>query len=88
MRKRGVHAEEQRLEAGRRAHGEHAIHVRDAGGVEAQRLVERRRALPSRKEGMRSGVRCGLGGRVEVAGRRVGRGGGANGMYKMSPAQG
>eukprot|EP00964_Phaeocystis_antarctica_P125261 scaffold88885_cov49-Phaeocystis_antarctica.AAC.3 len=27
------------------AHFEHAAHVRDAGGVEAQRLVERRRAL-------------------------------------------
>ena len=28
------------------AHGEHPCHVRDAGGVEAQRLVERCRALP------------------------------------------
>eukprot|EP00964_Phaeocystis_antarctica_P140615 scaffold105480_cov45-Phaeocystis_antarctica.AAC.1 len=28
------------------AHVEHVAHVRDAGGVEAQRLVERRRALP------------------------------------------
>ena len=45
-RKRGAHAEDRRLE-GRRAHGEHGKHVRDAGGVEAQRLVERRRALPS-----------------------------------------
>ena len=44
-RKRGAHAEDRRPE-GRRAHGEHAGHVRDAGGVEAQRLVERRRALP------------------------------------------
>ena len=35
----------------RRAHEEHAVHVRDAGRVEAQRLVEVRRALPSRKEG-------------------------------------
>ena len=28
------------------AHPEHVVHVRDAGGVEAQRLVERRRLLP------------------------------------------
>ena len=28
------------------AHEEHLVHVRDAGGVEAQRLVERRRVLP------------------------------------------
>eukprot|EP00964_Phaeocystis_antarctica_P076117 scaffold47039_cov54-Phaeocystis_antarctica.AAC.2 len=39
-----------RLEAGgqgtRRAHVEHPAHVRDAGRVEAQRLVEHRRGLP------------------------------------------
>ena len=35
----------------RGAHGEHAAHVRDAGRVEAQRLVERLCDLPSRKEG-------------------------------------
>ena len=29
-----------------RAHEEHVVHVSDAGGIEAQRLVERRRALP------------------------------------------
>eukprot|EP00964_Phaeocystis_antarctica_P045219 scaffold26019_cov69-Phaeocystis_antarctica.AAC.2 len=54
------------------AHPEHVAHVRDAGGVKAQRLVERRRvvpsvfprlveprrALPSRKEGMRCRARC------------------------------
>eukprot|EP00964_Phaeocystis_antarctica_P051223 scaffold29871_cov36-Phaeocystis_antarctica.AAC.2 len=28
------------------AHAEHVAHVRDAGGVEAQRLVERRHVLP------------------------------------------
>ena len=33
------------------AHLEYAAHARDAGGVEAQRLVERRRALPNRTEG-------------------------------------
>ena len=49
-RKRGAHAEDRRPE-GRRAHGEHGKHVRDAGGVEAQRLVERRRALPSLPRG-------------------------------------
>ena len=31
---------------GRGAHEEHAVHDCDAGGVKAQRLVERRRALP------------------------------------------
>jgi len=41
----------------RGAHGEHGAHGRDAGGVEAQRLVEGRRALPSRREGMRCGGR-------------------------------
>ena len=35
----------------RGAHGEHVNHVRDLGGVEAQRLVEHRRDLPSRKGG-------------------------------------
>ena len=55
----------------RGAHVEHAVHVRDAGRVEAQRLVERRRGLPSRKEGMRCGARCGAG----LRGRQgVGRG--------------
>ena len=40
-----------RLRAGhaRGAHPKHVLHVCDAGRVEAQRLVERRRALPSRK---------------------------------------
>ena len=41
----------------RRAHLKHPGHVRDAGRVEAQRLVERRRVLPSQKGGMRRGVR-------------------------------
>jgi len=39
----------------RGAHLEHEAHVSDAGGVKAQRLVEGRRALPSRREGMRCG---------------------------------
>eukprot|EP00964_Phaeocystis_antarctica_P130257 scaffold94142_cov54-Phaeocystis_antarctica.AAC.3 len=46
----------------RGAHPEHAVHARDAGRVEAQRLVERRCDLPSRKEGVRRGARCGPGG--------------------------
>ena len=33
----------------RGAHGEHSGHGRDLGRVEAERLVERRRGLPSRK---------------------------------------
>jgi len=37
----------------RGAHGEHAQHVRDAGGVKTQRLIEGVRVLPSRREGMR-----------------------------------
>ena len=50
--------------AWRRAHRigkEHVLHVRDLGGVEAQRLIERRCALPSRQEGVRCGPRCGPG---------------------------
>ena len=35
----------------RGAHTKHFLHGRDAGRVEAQRLVERLRFLPSRKEG-------------------------------------
>ena len=46
-----------------RAHGEHAAHVRDAGCVEAHRLVEGRRELPSRKQGVRCRARCGTGDR-------------------------
>ena len=46
------------------AHTEHPVHVRDAGRVEAQRLVEGRRFLPSRKQGLRCRARC--------AGRKAG----------------
>ena len=42
----------------RGAHDEHVAHVCDAGGVEAQRLVEGRRELPSRKEGGRGISPC------------------------------
>eukprot|EP00964_Phaeocystis_antarctica_P039604 scaffold22650_cov55-Phaeocystis_antarctica.AAC.5 len=43
----------------RGAHDEHGVHIHDAGRVEAQRLVERRRGLPSGKEGVRCEARCG-----------------------------
>ena len=39
-------------EGTRGAHLEHGAHVLDAGRVEAQRLVERTRELPSQEEGM------------------------------------
>ena len=46
--------ERARLQIGSRARGgahvEHAVHVYDAGGVETQRLVKRRRRLPGRKK--------------------------------------
>ena len=44
------------------AHVKHEAHACDAGRVEAQRLVEHQRGLPSRKEGIRGGARCGPGG--------------------------
>ena len=66
----------------RGAHLEHAVHVRDLGRVEAERLVERRRALPSRKAGMRRGKRCGPGG-VRALG-----GGDASGIHGDGPTQG
>ena len=46
------------------AHHKHSAHVRDAGRVEAQWLVEHRPSpdLPSRKEGIWCGVRCDPGG--------------------------
>ena len=45
----------------------HVAHVRDAGRVEAQRLVERRRALPSRKGGIGRGETRGREGCGEAA---------------------
>ena len=63
-----------RLQIGGRARGgahvEHAAHGGDAGGVEAQRLVERRRVLPRVKKeacGAGRGIRVG---RREAAGDR------------------
>jgi len=41
--------------AGTEPHLKHVLHARDAGGVEAQRLVECLRVLPSAKAGMGSG---------------------------------
>jgi hypothetical protein len=64
----------------RGAHVEHAGHVRDLGSVKAQRLVERARVLPSRREGhMRYGARCAPGG------GRVWGGGGTSGMHGGMP---
>ena len=59
------------------AHVEHGVHVFDVGGVPVQRLVECQRVLPSRKEGIRCGARCGLGGgrRRATAGYTARRGG-------------
>ena len=73
----------------RGAHGEHAAPVRDAGHVEADRLVERVRGLPCRKAGMRSHA---MRGEVRVQ-QRAGRGvrafgGGGSGMHGESPTQG
>ena len=51
-----------------RAHVEHVAHVRDAGGVEAQRLVERRRVLPRAERGAYG---AGRGAAREAGGRRV-----------------
>eukprot|EP00964_Phaeocystis_antarctica_P043952 scaffold25221_cov36-Phaeocystis_antarctica.AAC.1 len=46
------------------AHPEHVVHDCDAGGVEAQRLVERRRALPMVERGA---YRAGRGAARETA---------------------
>ena len=48
-----------RVQGTRGAHEEHGVHVRDARRVEGQRLVEHHRGLPSRKQGVRCGARCG-----------------------------
>ena len=66
----------------RGAHGEHVVHGCDAGRVEAERLVEHRRGLPSRKAGMRCGKRC------SPAGVRALGGGDAIGMRGEGPTQG
>ena len=58
------------------AHRKHVAHVCDAGGVKAQRLVDRRRILPGRKESTRCERGAGRG-RLREAGGREG-GGGAN----------
>ena len=55
---RGAHAEDPTVRStglarGRRAHPEHAVHGCDARRVEVHRLVELKRVLSSRKEGMR-----------------------------------
>ena len=65
----------------RGAHLEHAAHGSDLGRVEAERLVERRRELPSRKAGMRRGKRCGPGGARALGG------GDATGVHGEGPTQ-
>ena len=72
----------------RGAHPEHVAHVRDAGRVEAQWLVERLRLLPSRKEGMRCGARCA--GRAALAARELGLGAaaGESGAHAEDPTGG
>ena len=57
----------------RGAHPKHCLHGCDAGRVEAQRLVERCRVLPSWKGSIGRGATCGPGG-----GRACGGGGGAS----------
>ena len=53
---------QERLQTGGRARGgahvEHALHVCDAGGVEAQLLVERRHGLPRAERGAHGGGRA------------------------------
>ena len=51
----------------RGAHCEHVVHGRDLGRVEAERLVERLRVLPSRKAGMRDAGRA----RLKAGGARA-----------------
>eukprot|EP00964_Phaeocystis_antarctica_P155171 scaffold124174_cov48-Phaeocystis_antarctica.AAC.4 len=69
----------------RGAHAEHGVHARNFRRVEAQRLVESRRALPSRKQGIRD---VGRGARVEGGEGAWGAGGGESGMHGEGPTQG
>ena len=66
-----------RLKAGgqgtRGAHVEHPVHVCNLGRVEAERLVERLRLLPSRKAGMRCDARGGPHSRLWVGRARAER---------------
>ena len=61
-----------RLQGTDRVHPEHEAHVRDAGRVEAQRLVERFRVLPSRKRENRwgGGRACGVQGKARIESER------------------
>ena len=62
--------------ARRGAHVEHAVHVRDAGGIKAQRLVERRKLPRVERRVFGAGRGCGPGGgrRRATAGHAVCRG--------------
>eukprot|EP00964_Phaeocystis_antarctica_P056713 scaffold33488_cov52-Phaeocystis_antarctica.AAC.1 len=71
-----------RLKAG--THLEHVLHVRDIGRVEAERLVERRRDLPSQNAGA-----CDVWEAVRSARHEgVGGGGDASGVHGEGPTQG
>ena len=72
----------------RGAHAEHEVHAHGAGRVEAQRLVESRRFLPSRKQGVRCRARC-AGRKARELGRGAGagaRGGPATGGLRAERA--
>ena len=57
------------------AHKEHGSKVCDARHVEAQRLVERRRVLPSvERRAYGAGARCGMGGGRGATVQRAGKG--------------
>ena len=83
---RGVHGEGPTQGCGgqgtRGAHPEHGLHGRDAGRVEAERLLERPRPLPGRKAGMRCEKRCG------PEGVRALGGGDPIGVHGEGPTQG
>jgi len=83
-RKQRAEAEDPSVEAAGRgtrgAHHKHVVHARDAGRVEAERPVERRRGLPSRKgKHKTSGDKAGR----DAGGR--GRGGGASSVQAENP---
>jgi hypothetical protein len=76
-----------RLQGKRGAHPEYSVHVRDLGGVKAQRLVEGARELPSRRErhAMWGEVRAG---RREGLGRRRGAKAACTGKARLKAWEG
>ncbi len=65
------------------AHPKHLTHGCDAGRVEAQRLVERLRLLPSRKGDYEPGCPQGM-----YARKALGGSDGAGGMHEKGPTEG